>query len=41
MARHAGLFGDEHDLDEILDHHAEHHVMRDLAHARELAFADI
>ena len=31
----------ERDLDQVLDHHAEHDVVGDLADARELAFADI
>ena len=41
MARHAHLVGEQRDLDQVLDHHAEHDVVRDLADAREFAVADI
>ena len=41
MARHAHLVGEQRDLDQVLDHHAEHDVVRDLADARELAVADV
>ena len=30
MPRHAGLFGQHRDLAEVLDHHAEHHVVTNL-----------
>ncbi len=41
VARHAHLVGQQRDLDQVLDHHAEHDVVRDLADAREFAVADI
>ena len=41
MARHAHLVGEQRDFDQVLDHHAEHDVVRDLADAREFAVADI
>jgi hypothetical protein len=41
VTRHAHLVGQERDLDQVLDDHAEHDVVRDLADARELAVADI
>ena len=41
MARHAHLVGQQRDLDQVLDHDAEHDVVRDLADAREFAVADV
>jgi len=41
MARHAGLFGQERDLGQVLDDHAEHDIVGHLADAGELAVADI
>ena len=37
----AHLVGEERDLDQVLDHDAEHDVVGDLADARELAVADV
>jgi hypothetical protein len=41
VPRHAGLLRQDGDLGEILDDHAQHDVVRDLADPRELALADI
>ena len=41
MARHAHLVGEQRDLDQVFDDDAEHDVVRDLADARQFAFADI
>ena len=41
MARHAGLLRQDGDLREVLDHDAEHDVVRDLADARQLALAHV
>ena len=41
LYRHYGLLGEQRDLDQVLDDDAEHHIVRNLADARELAFAHI
>ena len=41
VARHAHLVGEQRDLDQVLDHHAEHDIVCDLADARELAVAHV
>src|SRR5215475_8057396 len=41
VARHAHLVGEQRDLDQVLDHHAEHDIVGDLADAGELAVADV
>jgi hypothetical protein len=41
VARHPHLVGKQRDLDQVLDHYAEHDVVCDLADARELAIAHV
>src|SRR5687768_1267746 len=41
VARHAGLLREDGDLAQVLDYHAEHHVVADLGDASELALADV
>ena len=41
MARDAHLVAEQRDLDQVLDDDAEHDVVGDLAHARQLALPDV
>src|SRR5262249_55278429 len=41
MTRHTQLVGEQRDFNQILNHHAQHHVVRDLAHARKLPLAAV